>query len=267
MHTDRLRPGRALPMLLVVALTQLGAQRSQPPIKPAEQPQSETATLPSARKVLDRHVEAIGGRAAVLARSSSHVTGTISLPSKGLTGTLELFAAKPDKSVQRITLPGVGTVDEGFDGTNGWSISAITGPTLLQGRELEQKKFDSYFYADLHDTDRYQSMTTVEQTTFDGRQCYKVRLVRRSGGEDFEFYDMQTGLKAGVMVTRETLMGAIPATVAESDYRRFGKLLQPTTLKQTVMGLQQLITITTLEYDNVDPSVFELPAAIKALVK
>jgi hypothetical protein len=33
------------------------------------------------------------------------------------------------------------------------------------------------------------------------------------------------------------------------------------------MGLQQVITISSIEYDNVDPSVFEPPAAIKAIVK
>jgi hypothetical protein len=33
------------------------------------------------------------------------------------------------------------------------------------------------------------------------------------------------------------------------------------------MGAQVVMTITAVEYDKVDPAVFELPAAIKALVK
>jgi len=33
------------------------------------------------------------------------------------------------------------------------------------------------------------------------------------------------------------------------------------------MGQEQKITLTTIDYDKVDPSVFELPAAIKALIK
>ena len=53
----------------------------------------------------------------------------------------------------------------------------------------------------------------------------------------------------------------------ETDYKRFGNLMQATTIRQTVMGLQQVITITAIEYDKVDPSVFELPAAINAIVK
>jgi hypothetical protein len=178
-----------------------------------------------------------------------------------------VFAAKPNKTLLKVSLGGVGDVQEGFDGTIGWSISAITGPSVLEGKQLEQKKFDSDFYAELHADDRYQSITTVEKTTFEGRPCYKLRLVPRGGGEDFEFYDVETRLKAGSIATRETVMGTVTGTTVESDYRRFGNLLHPTTIKQTAMGVQQVMTITAVEYDNVDPSIFELPQAIKALLK
>jgi hypothetical protein len=111
-------------------------------------------------------------------------------------------------------------------------------------------------------------MWTVEKTDFEGRPCYKVRLVRRgSSSEEFEFYDVETGLKAGGISTRESPMGPITSTSVESNYRKFGPLLQPTTIKATAMGLQQVITIANVEYDNVDPAVFEPPATIKALVK
>jgi hypothetical protein len=33
------------------------------------------------------------------------------------------------------------------------------------------------------------------------------------------------------------------------------------------MGAEFIMTITSIEYDKVDSAVFELPAAIKALVK
>ena len=173
----------------------------------------------------------------------------------------------PNKSVVRLTLSGIGEVLEGFDGTNGWSMSAITGPTLSQGKELEQKRFDADFYGDLHDPARYTSITTVEKTTFDGRECYKISLVRKDLGEDFEFYDVKTGLKAGAIASRESSMGTITATETRGDYKQFGKLLQPTLLKQTAMGIAQVLTINTYEYDSVPATAFEPPAAIKALIK
>ena len=38
-------------------------------------------------------------------------------------------------------------------------------------------------------------------------------------------------------------------------------------MTQQMMGQEQKITLTSIEYDKVDPSVFEPPAAIKALIK
>lgn len=259
----RAADGGRLPAILAATLLAATPLIAQAPA-PAG---SRAAALPAARKIIDRHITAIGGRSAILARTSSHATGTVAIPSAGMNGTLELFAAKPDKAILRISLSGVGAIEEGFDGRTGWSSSAVTGPTVLQGKELEQKRFDSDFYADLHADGRYDSMTTVEKTTFEGRPCYKIRLVKRGGGEDFEFYDVETGLKAGAVTTRETPMGAFTGTTIESDYKRFGPLLQPTTIKQTVMGLQQVITIAAIEYDSVNPTVFEPPPAIKALMK
>lgn len=240
---------------------------ARPPKTASEPPSTATAALPSARSLIERHVKAIGGREAILSHTSAHATGTVSMPAAGMTGTLEIFAAKPNRAVVRMTIGGVGDVVEAFDGTNGWSISPMSGPMVLQGKELDQKRFDSDFYADLHDASRYESMRTIEKTEFDGRPCYKVSLVRKGGGEDFEFYDAQTGLKAGTILTRETPMGSITATAIETDYRTFGNMLYATTVKQTSMGVQQVIVLSSVEHDKVDPSVFEPPAQIKALLK
>jgi hypothetical protein len=258
---------------ILSAQVALSAQAPQTAPAPAPAPKAketvkaDKAKLPSARSIVDRHITAVGGKAAILAHSSSRATGTFTVASAGMTGAIEVFAATPDKSMVKISIPGVGEVVEAYDGKNGWTMSAMTGPMLLEGKQLEEKRFDTDFFGELHDSSRYESMTTVERTDFDGRPCYKVRLVRKGGGEDFEFYDVETGLKAGRIATRETPMGTVTGTSSEGDYKKFGNLLQPTTVKNTMMGVQQLITITTIEYDNVSPSVFEPPAQIKALIK
>jgi hypothetical protein len=274
MKTHR-RPGFALLSAGVLAVSTVGlaarpqqaAPASAAPKPAAAQSARADSALPTPRAIIDRHIAAIGGRAAIVARTSTHATGTVSIPSAGMTGNVDVYAAKPDKSLLRITLGGIGEIEEGFNGTVGWSLSPMTGPTLSQGKELEQKKFDSDFLSDLHLDTRYESMTTVEKSDFEGRPCYKIRLVRRGGGEEFEFYDAETGLKAGGITTRESPMGPITGTTVESDYRKFGPLLQATTIKSTAMGLQQVVTLTSVEYDKVDPTTFELPTPIKALVK
>lgn len=280
MCIDRVWPRRALrgPLVALILTLLAGsvparAQSKQlpPPARPprveAEATAAAAAALPSARSIIDRHVQAIGGREAILRHSSTHATGVLSIPSAGMTGSIEMFAAKPNKAALKITINGVGEVREGFDGTTAWSLSPMSGPMVLEGKQLEEKRFDVDFYAELHEDGRYESMTTVEKTAFEGRPCYKLRLVRRGGGEDIEYYDAQTGLKAGSTTTRETPMGTVTATTVESGYRKFGDILQPASIRQTVMGLQQLITVTNIEYDAVPDSAFDLPAPIKALTK
>jgi hypothetical protein len=242
-----------------------------PPATGATKPvpaETSAAPLPSARSIIDRHIEAIGGRKAILSHTSSHATGTMTVAGSGITGALEIYSAKPDKSLVRINLGGIGEVVEGFDGVHAWSISPVTGPALTRGKELEEKKFDANFYSDLHEG-RYASMKTLEKTTFDGRPCYKVSLVMKNGSEDIDFYDVQTGLKAGAIVTREAQMGMGPMAVTQVvlDYKKFGGLLVPTTLKQTAMGVEQVLKLTAVEFDNVPASTFDPPAQIKALLK
>ena len=279
MRISIFRHGRVLSGLATVGLaavvsagSALSAQTPQAPApsKPAPAAQgakAPTASLPSARSIIDRHIEAVGGRKAILAHTSSHATGTMTVAGAGITGVLDVYSAKPDKSLVKINLGGIGDVFEGFNGIHAWSVSPITGPMLTQGRELAEKKFDADFYSDLHEEGRYASMKTVEKTTFEGRPCYKVSLIRKDGGEDVELYDVETGLKAGAVVTRESQMGPMTVTQVHSDYRKFGGLLMATTMKQTAMGVEQVLKITSIEFDNVPPSMFEPPAPIKALIK
>lgn len=226
------------------------------------------AALPDGREVVSRHIKEIGGRDAILAHKSMRVTGTLAFPASGISGPIEIFgASNPDRVFLKATVTGIGEIMEGFDGSHGWTLSPMTGPMLKVGKELQQAKLDSDFFSELRDPKRYTSVKTVEKTTFDGRPCYKVALSRIDGAEDFDFYDVATGLRAGGINTRESSMGTMTVTSVIGGYKKFGDMLVATTQSQKVMGVEQIITLTTVEYDKVDPAVFTPPAPIKALIR
>ncbi len=240
---------------------QSGAPAAQPPAK-------ADAALPSAQTIIDRHIEAIGGKAALKKHNSVSVKGTMNVPANGMTATLEVFAARPNKILSRTTLQGVGEIAEGFDGKVAWSINPMTGPMLATGDELAQKGLDADFEGALGIASRYESIKTLEKTTFEGRPVYKIALTRKTGGaDDIEFYDVETGLKAGAILERKNPMGTVAVTSSLSEYKKFGDLLHPTVMKQSTSGVEFIMTFTSIQYDNVDPAVFELPAPIKALVR
>jgi hypothetical protein len=237
---------------------------AQSPAKTAEKAPPEK--LPDARAIVDRHVKAVGGREAILAHTSMHASGTLSVPSSGMSGPVDVYGAAPDRVLVKATIAGIGEILDGYDGRHAWSVSPMTGPTLKTGKELEQTKLDADFYSELRDPKKY-TMTTIEKTTFDGRECYKVRVKRTDGSEDFDFYDVASGLRAGSINTRETQMGTMTVSNVEGGYRKFGRITQATVVSQKIMGIEQKITLDTVEYDKVDLSVFEPPAVIKALIK
>lgn len=248
---------------LAAALLSVPLSAQTPAAKP---PAAATAELPDARTIVDRHIKAMGGRNAILARKSMHASGTLSMPANGINGPVDIYGAAPDFVLVKTSVPGIGEIIDGYDGTHGWSISPMTGPTLKTGKELEQTKLDADFYSELRDPKKY-TMKTVEKTTFDGRDCYKVSVKRIDGSEDFDFYDVATGLRAGSINTRETQMGTMTVSNVEGDYKKFGDLTIATVLTQKIMGIEQKITLETIEYDKVAPAVFEPPAQIKALIK
>jgi hypothetical protein len=269
MHGSFRRLCRALTAVCVVSLGQPIAQGFGPAQQPATQaPKTDAATLPSARSIIDRHVEAVGGRKALAGHKSMKMQGTMNLPANGMSGKIELMAARPNKTVTRVSIPGVGDIEDGFDGTRGWSVNPMTGAMLTSGKELEERKFHSDFDSDLKEDANFEYMKTVEKTTFEGRPVYKIALKRKGATtEDIEYYDTENGFKLGSEATRTTSMGAMSVVSIASDYKKFGDLMHPTTIRQKTMGIEQVLTVSSIEYDVVPETAFEMPAAVKALIK
>jgi hypothetical protein len=222
--------------------------------------------LPPARQLVDRYIEAIGGREAILARTSTHTTGTFAMPAMGLTGDLEVYSADPGRQVTKVNISGIGEIRTGFDGEVAWSLNPMEGPRVFEGKELAQAKDEAAPESTLRDPALVESLETVEKTSMNGQDCYRVRVVWKSGRETFDCYSVETGLIVALQQKNESPMGAIDVTVLVNDYKDFGGLRLPTRLVQQMMGAEQVLTITSVSFDAVDPSVFELPAEIRALV-
>lgn len=259
---------RGLALLLVAPAlaTPLLAQGTPAAATAAVAPAAAPVKLPAAREVLDRYVAAIGGRAALLEHSSRRVTGTLEIPAAGLTGAMTAVAARPNRLAVTITIPGLGDMRQGFDGAVAWSLDPTQGPMLLTGKQLEQRKTQAEFNGELHESKSYASMETIGLVDFNGAPAYKVRLVRASGDSTFELFDPKSGLMVGMITTQDSPMGSMTVTSTLGDYKRFGGI-QVATRTTQLLGTGQTIglTVSSVEYDVVDPTAFELPTEIKAL--
>jgi hypothetical protein len=222
-----------------------------------------TQALPSAREIVDRHVQSVGGREALLRIKSRLVRARYEIPSQRLRGQIEIFSARPNKRVIRVQYPEVGTSVTGFDGTIGWKVDPGGKPVLVRGRQLAQLREESEFDIDLHRDGQYRSMETVEVTTFEGRPCYSVKLVTPSGRLAMEYFDTTTGRLAGSEVRRETDKGEITVLYVLSHYREVDGVRLPDKIRISAAHVEQLVTVLDVEHDRVPSSVFEVPSALR----
>jgi len=244
--------------LLAGALTARGPQ--------AAAAEADT-TLPKATDIIARYMKEVGGADRINSFTSRHESGTVELSGQGLTGTFDIYTATPSKFLLKITLGPIGTIQSGYDGKVGWSLNPFQGPQLMEGKQLTQLQDQADFYPTYTVGEKYTTIETVERTTYEGEESYKVRLVSKAGFETMEYFSVKTGLLVGTTSTAETEAGSLPVSTFVSDYKKFDGLLVPTKTVQKAASQQLVFTITAIEHNSVKSETFDLPAEVKALIK
>ena len=222
--------------------------------------------LPPGRQIVAQFVTAIGGQSAFASIKSVRARGRFEIAAQRIAGDVEILSARPAKLLNRVMVPGLGRIETGYDGTIGWTVSPISGPELLVGRQLAETADDSLFDGPLHPPAQVKELTTLGRAEFDGRPAYKVRVVFASGNTQTEYFDIETKLQIGSESSRATPQGVIDTVNILRNYKKFGPIMQATTFTQRALGFEQTLTLTSYEYDVVPDSAFEPPAEIKALV-
>jgi hypothetical protein len=223
--------------------------------------------LPEPQALIARYVDAVGGREAVLRPDASRTLGTFELPAAGLRGALEIVASAPNRLASKVTIEGLGTMQSGFDGTVAWSLDPMTGARLLTGAEGDALRDQADQLASVRDASLFTTMHTIERTELGGEQCYLVHLVWQSGRESYDCYSAETGLLVATKFQQQSPMGTMDVTTTVSDYREFNGVKMPTRIVQAMMGMQQVMTIISVEFDDVDVSAVEPPAEIRTLIQ
>jgi len=236
--------------------------------------------LPTAKEVVDRYDEALGGREAIMKHSSSTMRGTTRVP--GPNGTVDLpfvfYASAPYLRLEKVTLPSNGgrvpyanggQVLNGFDGEMAWAYDPRSGPEIATGTDRESAKRDADFYYPLDELSWFKSMVTVGIEMFEGQRCYHLHGINNWNKPNDHFYDVQTGLLAGYEFDSDLPNG--PATVHEvfTNYQKVDGVLVP--MKQTVKfkpksggnwTVSEALTYTSVTFNDVDPAVYKPPQAV-----
>jgi hypothetical protein len=222
--------------------------------------------LPSAASLTAKYATAVGG-AAFLGAKAIVTKGGLSMPAAGLNATFQLTQLAPNQMQMVTTITGMGEVQVGYDGTTGWAMDPMQGPRVLAGGELDQMKDESDRRALIRSAELFTSMETQKDTTINSERCYLVKLTWKSGRETFDCYSPATGLIVASRSVQKTAMGEIPVVTLFSDYKQFGGVTVATKTVQELMGQQQILTISSVEFPDAAGVTIAPPDAVKAIIK
>jgi hypothetical protein len=225
------------------------------------------ADLPSGESLIRKCIESEGGDKAIERAQTAVMTGTVELTGHNISGPLEIYQ-QGDKSYTVIELPGIGKIEEGFDGAVAWESNMLQGPRVKDGEELEAAKRSSRMSVLGGWKDYYKSAVTVGSEDINGKPAWKVTMTPITGTRAEQFYfDRESGLLVKMTQTLPTAMGDIPVEMTIGDYRDVDGIQTPFLMTQGAMGQNMALHIDKVTYNaDIPTGKFDLPADVKGIV-
>jgi zinc protease len=208
-----------------------------------------TAAMPTGEQVLDRYVQAIGGRAAWMKLNSRVSKGTIEIPAMdNLKGTLEIHEKAPNSMLAVISLGG-GAFEQGFDGTTAWSNNPRDGLRVLTGGELDDARREADFYHPLDLRKNYSKLTVTGIVRVNEHDTYALEAAREKGAPDKMYFDVQSGLLVRSVNQRYTPDGLTEFQADVEDYTALDGVKLPFTVRQSGGGSAFVIHFTDVQHN------------------
>lgn len=224
---------------------------------------------PTAASILDKQIEALGGRDAMAKIENRVMEGEIKIPAMGMTGQIKNYQDSKSNMRVKVELPGIGVEESGFDGKVAWDNSMMTGTRIKEGEELASVKRDSKLFPDLHWKELYKNAELVGSETIGEHDCWKIELTPEVGSKRVLWIDKKEHLTRRVKSTEASAMGKIDAEATMSDYREVDGLKYPFVITQVIGGGMQTITfeVKSVKHNQKLPSdTFATPEAVKAML-
>jgi hypothetical protein len=230
-------------------------------------PAGAQETPASGEQVVARFHAAVGGLGAFTAVQSLHSTGKLAIPAAGISGTVEIWQARPNRSVMHVAVPGFGEVRSGYTGSVGWTVSTTDGPRLMSGAEAVQAADDAHFDSLLRTSELTDTLAFLERTMIDGQECDKVRVVWKTGRVSTDCFASESGLLISSIRSQLAGDNAHEAMILYADYRQFGDIHIPTKVTTRIGDIDQVITLLDVVLNTLDDDVFLPPPAVRDLIR
>jgi len=229
------------------------------------------ASAQTAEDVIEKSLAALGGRGAHAKIVSRSVVGTITFatPAGDISGPIEILSATPNKVRTLIQTDltsrgaGVLTVDQRFDGQNGYVTDSMRGNRELTGTQLDTLRNTAFPHLFLSVKELGMTATVSGKERVGDRDTYVLVLQPKQGAPMRQYIDAATFLPIQVVMTIGGGPGApdVEQTMEVSDYRDVNGIKVPFRMRTTSSVQTVTIALTTVEHNvKVDEALFRKPA-------
>lgn len=225
---------------------------------PAAPQQAVTLT---AEEILERSIEATGGREAYAKLTSTVAKGIMEFPSQELHATIEFYAKAPNKRLVVTLLENIGEIRQGFDGQVAWLDNPMQGLRRLEGAELARVRQEADFHRVLKWRELYSKAELVGKDMVGERPVYVVRLFPKEGKPLTNYYDADTFLLLRQDLLQSTSQGEMAVQAVLSDYRDVDGVKVPFRIEQQLPVGRVIIQFRDIRNNvEIDDARFAMPA-------
>jgi zinc protease len=189
------------------------------------------AEAPSVARILDRYIEATGGRAALEKLKSRVMKGTVEVTALGASGQFEVRAKAPNRQVSKIEFGGFGVLREGFDGTNAWTAVPGLGVRLKTGGELDRTRRTMVFPRELKLAEAYEKLEVKGAAKVGTAEVWIVEASPKEGQPDRLYFDQKTGFLLREESAVESAVGEMKFQIDFDDYREVDGVKVPFSIR------------------------------------
>jgi hypothetical protein len=229
-------------------------------------PYAQKTGLPLGDEIMAKYIAGTGGIAAYDKINNRITWSTLDVRDKNVKIAITTYAAKPNKILIIMDIPGVGQVARGMSEGVVWERTP-KGPQIKTGDEMKEGLRDAAFDKFAYWRNSFDSVKCTGIDTVDGHPCDIAVMTPRVGDPLTVHFGRTDGIIWQIDFAIVPKSGPQSVSLIMSDYGKIDGILIPFATRLQMMDGERIMTIDSLR-QNVDipDSLFALPADIRSLM-
>jgi len=220
------------------------------------------SSTPSVDQIIEKYVQALGGKAALEKLTSRVAKGTFVMDQFPGEASEEIYEKAPNKQLAITDAPSFGVVKRGFNGTAGWQDMQQTGLQDITGQQLGAMKRYSDFYREIKLKEIYPKMTVKGKEAVNGKDAYVVEATPDDGPAEIMYFDADSALLVRLQTEGEGPNGKVNVDSTFDDYREVDGVKVPYLIHQSFGEFSFTIKLTDVKHNvEIDDAKFDKPTA------